>query len=138
MFGRGATRSREIVLVLDSFRDPRWLPGNIQQQLGVVPPMQGPAVFSKIFPDGHGTSFPINEQPILPYASARAAAYITDSVAATPGVSVRPIVDEEATRWDATFVCIGSSYNNVVAGTSAAIIFTLRRRPVQGPASPTQ
>jgi hypothetical protein len=113
MFGPGAARTRQVVLVLDSFRDPRWLPAAAQQALNVNPPLQGPSVFYKIFPDGHGTSFPVDEQPLLPSASARAAAYVTDSIAATSGIVVRPLVDEEVKDWDATFVCIGSSYNNI-------------------------
>jgi len=113
MFGRGATRSREIVVVLDTFRDTRWLSVDVQRQLNVVSIAEAPAWFYKTFPDGHFTAFALAEQPILPYASARAAAYVTDSVAGIRGVAVRPVADEEAGRWDATIVCIGSSYNNI-------------------------
>lgn len=113
MFGQGATRTREIVVVLDTFRDPRWLPPALQEQLKVFPLPAGPPRFHKIFPDGHITQFPLGDQPILAYASARAATYITDSVAGIPSISGRALSDEEVVAWwDASFVCVGNSYNN--------------------------
>ncbi len=109
MFGPGATRTREVVVVLDTFRDPRWLPAAVQAKLHIVVAAGGEPRFHKIFPAGHTTNFPVGDQPILSYASARAATYITDSVAALPGVL--------AGRWLTKKSSLGGMLPLFVSGT---------------------
>jgi len=117
MFGAGAIEAGVVMLTLDTYRDLRLLPPEVQQRLGVAPiqvaPSQGHRFF-KVFPDGHATAFPGAYGDILGYRSARGAAYLVNVLGGVPGITVRAVSDwEVSSQWKGTFVNLGSSASNI-------------------------
>lgn len=116
LFGRRSIETGKFVIALDSFRDLRLLQPAAQQQLGINP-IQVPGAhgerFFKTFPDGHITWFSGPIEELVPYCSARAAAYLLESFRRIRGVEVQVVSDlSVAAEWNGTFITIGSSYSN--------------------------
>lgn len=116
IFGSRAVESGIITITLDTYRDIRLLSVEDQQRIGIVPSRTASAQeqrFFKIFPDGHWTAFPGAYGDILGYCSARSSGYLVDGLR-IPDIIVRVVSDTEvSSRWDGTFVNIGSSASNI-------------------------
>jgi hypothetical protein len=114
LFGIKAFENKAVTITLDTYRDIRLLPQDIQQGLGVQYQKQQRNRFFKIFPDGHATAFPGAFGDILGYCSARGAAYLIDKLGTVPGVSVNAVSDEVVTsQWEGTSINLGSSASNI-------------------------
>lgn len=116
IFGSRAVESGIITVTLDTYRDIRLLSVDDQQRIGIMPTrtisLQEQRFF-KIFPDGHWTALPGASADILGYCSARGAGYLVDSLR-IPTVVVRVVSDTEvSSRWDGTFLNLGSSASNI-------------------------
>ncbi len=101
--------------------------------------------YFKVFPDGHITAFLGASEGLLGYCSARAAGYLIDTLSRIPKVAarIRAVSDREMeTRWDGTFINLGSSYSNIKTDDIKHMhdgswfrddngVFTLNEGPVQ-------
>lgn len=116
VFGAKAAEAGILTITLDTYRDIRLFPTHIQEEVGTTPTQASATQerrFYKVFPDGHVTGFPEAYGDVLGYCSARAAAYLVDSLRAI-GIMGRIASDRDvSSQWDGSLVNIGSSASNI-------------------------
>jgi len=115
IFGGKAIEKGIVNVTLDTYKDIRLLPENLQKQLigSVVP--QNSNRFFKLFPDGHITWFPGAFEHLMGYCSARASSYLIAKLSHFLKQGVAVISDDDVgSKWEEnTFINLGSSASNI-------------------------
>lgn len=114
IFGKKSFESGKINITLDTYRDIRLLPENVQRTMSPVAVPSNTNRFYKTFPDGHVNAMPGAFERLMGYCSARASSYLSDKLSPYFSRGVVALSDEEsAAIWDGTFINLGSSASNI-------------------------